>query len=209
MILESMELLLVAMSRFKKTLVTCTHCFKFFANAAKFWFKLSEPILCFNHVIVKLLAFLPFSFILPNELALGIHQISVALIVWIAILLQALTLRLASWYFSSCDIEFATGIIKFHANLMVLFVHRPNTIVELIQLVCFLVWFWSKAKVIVFITLELCLKLVQLLMLMLFLCIIVSQMFAAFFNSIIKKSIFFSPSTDIGSLLLNFHFTCV
>ena len=73
MILESMEFLLVTMSRFEETFITCTHSFKLFANAAKFWFQLSEPVFCFNHVIVKLLAFLSFSFFLPNELALSIH----------------------------------------------------------------------------------------------------------------------------------------
>ena len=73
MILESMEFLLVTMSRFEETFITCTHSFKLFTNAAKFWFQLSEPVFCFNHVIVKLLAFLSFSFFLPNELALSIH----------------------------------------------------------------------------------------------------------------------------------------
>ena len=139
MILKSVQLLLVAVASLEQTFVALAYCFELSADAAKLGFELGEPVLCFDHVVVEILPLLALPISLPDQLALGLHQVSIALIVSVTVLLQALTLILAPGNLCSSDVKLAARVVQLHTDLMVLLVHRPYPIVELIQLVGLLV----------------------------------------------------------------------
>lgn len=87
MVLKSVQLLLVAVTGFKKTFVAGAHSLKLTADASEFCIELHVFVLGGSHIVVELMVLCTLSILLSDQLALGFKQEAVALVSVFAVLL--------------------------------------------------------------------------------------------------------------------------
>ena len=117
-VLEGMQLLLVAVSRLKKAFVASSDGLDLTPDDLELIVELHIVVVDHAHIVVKFMGLLTFAVLLSDKLALSLKQESVTLAVVLNVLLEHLYIGLSASNLCPSDIELTTSVFILHCRVV-------------------------------------------------------------------------------------------